>query len=243
LAWTPRAGFDIPVALRELCRAVAGRPGLGEAQLWIGTVLQHVSLFDEAAEALERALGIDPENLLAQEMLGLTRYYQGRFPEGHALTLRAAERGETAWRRYQLALCEIQAGDLAAADRHVHGGQREYPYSVLMLSVEGLLAALQGDGAAARAAVGRVEARRQAFGHYHHAQYDIACIFALLGEPARALEYLAAAAANGFPCGDFFAIDPLLASLRGTPAFTALLAKLEREKERYRAIYREAGGR
>ncbi|MGH9465602.1 MAG: TPR end-of-group domain-containing protein, partial [Thermoanaerobaculia bacterium] len=114
---------------------------------------------------------------------------------------------------------------------------------VLMISVEGLLAALSGEAAEARAAVARVEARRQAFGHYHHAQYDIACIFALLGELARALEVLAAAAANGFPCGDFFAIDPLLANLRGTPAFRGLLAKLEAEKARYRAIYAEVSGR
>jgi tetratricopeptide (TPR) repeat protein len=240
LAWTPRAGFQTAVALREYCLAIAGRPGLAEAHLWLGTVLQHVSLFDEAAASLQRALDIDPDNLLAFEMLALTRYYQGRFEEGRALTARAAERDETAWRRYQLALCEIQVGDRAAAEKLAAQGQREFPYSVLMHSIEGLLAALDGDAGGARAAVERVEERRQAFGHYHHAQYDIACIFALLADPGGALEYLAAAAANGFPCGDFFAIDPLLASLRGTPAFRALLARLDAEKARYGALYAEA---
>jgi tetratricopeptide (TPR) repeat protein len=240
LAWTPRSGFDTAAALREFTRALEGRPGLSEAYLWLGTALQHVSLFDEAIAALERALDIDPAYLLALEMVALTRYYQGRFAESRTLTLRAAERDGNAWLRYQLALCEMQVGDLAAAGRHVHEGLREFPHYVLMLSVEGILAALEGDAAAARAAVGRVEARRQAFGHYHHAQYDIACIFALLGEPTRALEYLAAAAANGFPCGDFFAVDPLLATLRGAPAFRALLARLDSEKAAYRAAYHEA---
>ena len=57
------------------------------------------------------------------------------------------------------------------------------------------------------------------FGHYHHAQYDIACIYALLGEKAAALDFLTEAAGNGFPCYSFFESDPFLESLRRESRF------------------------
>jgi len=219
---------------------VRGSPGLGEAHLWIGTILFHVSLLDEAAQALERALAIDPEDMLSLDMMALTRYYQGRFPEALEMSARAVEKSPTNWCEYQLALCQIQTGELKGAERRATRGRERFPQSVLFFSVQGLLAALRGDAAAAREAIGLVEANPGAFGHYHHAQYDVACIWSILGEPALALKTLAAAAENGFPCRDFFAVDPLLDGLRATPELDALLEELDGEVENYRRIYRLA---
>ncbi len=240
LLWTPRRGFDHVGALRELGAALRGRPGLGEAHLWIGTILFHISLLDEAAQALERALAIDPVDMMSLDMLALTRYYQGRFPEALEMSARAVEKSPTAWGEYQLALCQMQTGELEGAEQRAARGRESFPQSVLFYSVQGLLGALRGDADAAREAIRLVEANRKAFGHYHHAQYDMACIWSLLGEPAAALEALGAAAENGFPCRDFFAIDPLLDGLRDTPELGALLAELDGEVESYRRIYRQA---
>ena len=78
---------------------------------------------------------------------------------------------------------------------------------------------------------------RKAFRHYHHAQYDFACIHALLGERDEAIRWLADAAHNGFPCHRFFEIDPLLESIRGEPRFRILMDELRAECDGYRALY------
>ncbi len=242
LLWSPRAGFDNAGALRELAAALAARPGLGVAHYWLGTILLHLSLGAEAAAALERALEIDPGDHLALVMLGYARFLDGSLREALALTERAVAKVATPWGHYQLALCEIQLGDLGAAERRMRVGAAEAPGNVLLPSLHGLLAALRGDAAAARAAIRRVEEDRQAFGHYHHAQYDIACIHALLGEPDAALAALEAASRNGFPCHRFFAYDRLLAPLRYDERFSRLLRELAAECEGYRRVYQAAFG-
>jgi hypothetical protein len=107
---------------------------------------------------------------------------------------------------------------------------------LLAALIRGLAAAARGDFARAREEGRRIVANRADFGHYHHAQYDLACIHALAGESDAAVERLAAAADNGYPCGPFFARDPLLASRRGNPRFEGLL-RLDAERGRYARLY------
>ena len=83
---------------------------------------------------------------------------------------------------------------------------------------------------------------QKAFGHYHHAQYDVACIHALLGRTDRALEWLHDGAHNGFPCAAFFEQDPLLASIRDEPRFEALMRDLRAECDGYARLYRTLQG-
>jgi DUF1365 family protein len=80
----------------------------------------------------------------------------------------------------------------------------------------------------------------KAFGHYHHAQYDVACIYARLGHLEEAVRWLTDAARNGFPCHGFFARDRLLMPLRGRQDFAALLMELEAVRERCRRAYYES---
>jgi hypothetical protein len=102
-----------------------------------------------------------------------------------------------------------------------------------------VLAARRGDAGEAREE-GRLTAEnRTAFGHYHHAQYDLACIHTMLDEPAAAVRELQAAAENGYPCATLFESDPLLAPLHGDESFEALLERLRGERVRFRDLYRE----
>ena len=103
-----------------------------------------------------------------------------------------------------------------------------------------MLAALRGDRAEVDRRVALAIEGRTAFGHFHHTQYDIACIHALLGDPEKALEWLVRAARNGYPCGVFFERDPFLDVLRGTEGFAKLLADLAAERRRYLEVYEEA---
>ena len=110
-------------------------------------------------------------------------------------------------------------------------------------AVRALLAALRGDRAELRREIAITEEHKQAYGHYHHAQYEIACALARVGEVDDALDWLEAAARNGYPCAAFFATDPFLDPLRGSPRFAALLADLDRECAGYAALYCELAAR
>jgi hypothetical protein len=99
------------------------------------------------------------------------------------------------------------------------------------------LAALAGDGDAASRAIRATEASRRAFGHYHHAQYDVACVLARTGDLESALDWLRAAATNGYPCAFFFELDPLLAPLRGLAGYREIIDFCRAESDACREVW------
>ena len=239
LRWTPQTGWDHAGAIRDLHAALTTLPGFVEAHLRLGTVLYHIGLIEEGAERLEQTVTLCPDHEVGLDQLAFCQYHRGRFADALEPSLEAARRMPSPWDVYQAALCQLRLGlhaDAAALAERIAG---EHPGHPLAAAIRGLLAAARGNFAAAREEGLKVVANRAEFGHYHHAQYDLACIHALLGEPDAAVDQLAAAAANGYPCGPFFAADPLLASLHGHPPFDALLARLAEQRESYARLYRE----
>lgn len=237
LRWSPPGGWDHAGALRDLVAAIAARPNLDEAHLRMGTILYHVGLVEEAMPALDQSLAISPGNALARCNQGFCHYHQGRYGEALRLSEEVARAVPSAWIHYQTALCQLRLGrhDDAAATademaRQVHGGSLAHP-------IRGMLAALRGDAAAAREEILATEREKQAFGHYHHPQYEVACILAQLGETAAAVIWLRAAARNGYPCAPLFERDPLLDPLRGDARFAALLDGLQGECAGYARLY------
>ena len=77
----------------------------------------------------------------------------------------------------------------------------------------------------------------KAYGHYHHAQHDVACAHALLGHPDEACRWLADAARNGYPSATHFALDPLLATLHGNERFERLTEDLRADQARHLRLY------
>jgi len=229
LLWSPQAGFDHAGALREAGAALAADPTLLEARMKVGGVLMHVGMLAESERQYREILGLSPGHAAAEGAMGLCLYYRARFDDAHDLTAAAARGTPAFWLSYQLALCQLQLGRHDEAERtagHMH-------------PVRGLLAALRGDAFEARREARVVAETLKPYGHFHHAQYDIACIHALLSGAEEALRWLAAAACNGFPCAPFFAADPLLANLRGEPRFQRLLDELAEERSRYARVYAE----
>ncbi|MDQ5870833.1 MAG: protein kinase [Acidobacteriota bacterium] len=239
LLWSPPRGFDVAAALPEFAAAIGGRPSLGEAYVWLGVMLLHVSMFEEAARHFARALEINPNDMMAQTHLALCRYYQGRYRESLDLSRVEVREAASAWGTYHFAICQLRLGLLAEAEKTAEQGARQFPGDVLVFGVCGLLAASRGDAASAREQIQLTVQHRRSFGHYHHAQYDVACTYALLGEREEALQWLTDAARNGFPCHSFFEIDPLLESIRGEARFQSLMAELRAECAGYRRLYEE----
>jgi hypothetical protein len=146
------------------------------------------------------------------------------------------------WSGSTLALGLLRLGRLDEASRLIDRLGRENPDYPHGVSLGAVLAALQGDAPRARRVIERTRQAPRDFGHYHHAQYDAACALAVLGDTDAALAWLRDAARDGYPCPTFFAVDPLLESLRGLDDFQRLIQDLERERERYAHLYRESVG-
>lgn len=66
-------------------------------------------------------------------------------------------------------------------------------------------------------------------GHAHHVYYQVASVYAVLGDTEKAVAWLERSASTGNPCWPFFKLDPHLETLRPEPAFQRLVADLERE--------------
>jgi serine/threonine protein kinase/tetratricopeptide (TPR) repeat protein len=240
--WSPRYRFDHAGAIREILAAIAGRPSLAEAHDRLSVVLGHVSMFDEAIQHSKQALAIDPEDAVAETHLGLAYFHAGRYDDALRRTESATSRSPGAWALHQLIDCQIRLGRLSEAADAVEGISRQFPNDVLFFPIRGMIAALERDAPRARRHMELSIQNKKAFRHYHHAQYDIACIHALLGEREEALRWLSDAAHNGFPCHGFFETDPFLESLRGEARFGELLKELRQETAGYRRLYEELRG-
>jgi tetratricopeptide (TPR) repeat protein len=201
----------------------------------MGVVLYHVGLVEEALAMLERGLAISPTHAIARSHLGFCHYHAGRYREALAITTAVAPTDPVSWVRYQTALCQLRLGQLEAAAETAARMSNEYP-------ILGLVAALRGDAAEADRQIRLTEENRKAFGDFHHAQYEVATTHARLGRVDQAVDWLAAAAANGYPCITLFETDPFLDPLRGTPRFDELLAQVRSEHASYARLWSELQG-
>src|SRR5713226_9310933 len=122
--------------------------------------------------------------------LGFALYLQGAFQVAFDLSDEARRRFASAWVFYQVALAQIHLGRRDDAERTVNAAARQFPGHVLFYPLRGLLAALRGDADAALEHVELTSRYARSFGHYHHAQYDVACIYATLGRTDAALRWL-----------------------------------------------------
>jgi TolB-like protein len=235
LQWSPQGGWGVEGALRDLTAALAGRPDLDDAHMRVGVILYHVGLVPEGAARLERVLELSPGHLLGRYHLAYCRYHQGRFAEALAESEIVAGKAAARWILYQCATCHIRLGHLEEAAAITAQSLQSTGGS----AVRALLAALRGDRETLRREMRVTEQHKHAYGHYHHAQYEIACALAHVGEVEEAIDWLAAAAGNGYPCVTFFETDPYLEPLRAHPRTASLFADLRRQRHRYARLYAE----
>ena len=237
LHWTPQARFDHAAAIRDLVPALRARPNLEEGYVLLGNVLQHVGLVEEARTLFERAQAVSPGHPRARSHLVLCLAALGRYQEG--LDVSALPRHSYSFLEYFLALCHIHLGRLDEAEGILAEMTRDFPGEVLVLPLRGLIAARRGDAAGADHQIRLAQENASRYGHYHHVQYDVACIHSLLGRKEQAIAWLSEAARNGYPCAAHFEHDELLDPLRGTEGFAQLVAKLRTESAGYARLYAE----
>jgi tetratricopeptide (TPR) repeat protein len=239
LAWTPKAGFNHEMAMREAGAALAGQPNLGQGWTTMGLIAFHIGLTEEARMLCVRSLAIDPGDFFALTHVAYTHYLEGDWRRAVAAAAEVWRRAPTSWAGYQLALSQLHLGQFAEAQQLADRVMRQFVGDVLLHPINALIAAHHGDPARVRHHIEMTVRHEKGFGHYHHAQYDVGCSLALIGAADEALDWLEQAAQNGFPCLVLFEQDPWLDSLRQLPRFAALLTRLREESARLAAVYRE----
>ena len=239
LAWSPQGGFDHAYAMREFIAAIAERPNMNEAFDWLGTVLFHVGLVDEARQQFQRALAINPEDQLAASHQPSCDLISGNYPEALRRAHEVADTWPTAWTIYMAALAQIHLGDISGAEKTLDGLALKFPGIVLFHSARAVIAALGRNTAAAQREIEWTVHNRRSFGHYHHAEFDLACALSIMGKADDALDRLTAAIHTGYPCLPAIQGDPLLVNVRSHPRYQALFRELEETHDGYRRLFGE----
>src|SRR5262249_45490210 len=139
---------------------------------------------DLAANELARAMEVDPTSEALKGTVLLSYELQSRY-DGYAADRSVRHDGRTeVW-------YSIGKGRLDDAQRAIDAWATKQPYHPELAPMKAVLLASKGDFAAAEAQIPIILASHPLKDPlYHHAMYDIACVYALEGKSAQAVERL-----------------------------------------------------
>ena len=226
--WSPAKNFQHAEAIAALGQALAAQPNLERAHNRMSAICWHIGRFQEARIAHQRAQRSNPRS--QTHNLAWIYLCSGDFAH--------AEKEAQAWIREEpgstyapafAAHCSLLTGDLDLADQRLAEALREVPEEPLIVSLQGMLHALRSQTDAALRCVRQSLDFPRSFGHTHHTYYQIACVYAVLGDKDKAMAWLERSVDTGFPCWPFFKVDPHLENVRQKPEFERLVAELNQK--------------
>ncbi len=221
-------------AIQELRRALELNPNFARAHHNLGVIYLHRGLLDKARDEFRATLAIDPANYGATRRLGIVLVYRGEYEAGlRQFREVPPESNQSLW-NYQVAWGLLYLGrDKEAADL-MEQYLREHPEDRggVVTSTRAILEAKRGEVARAETDIGAAIKKGRGFLHFHHTAYNVASVYALLGQPARAVYWLRQTARTGWPCYPYFARDPNLDRIRSDPEFTAFMQQLKAQWQR-----------
>jgi tetratricopeptide (TPR) repeat protein len=194
-------------------------------------VYSHVGLLNEARRHVARAIDLNPNNTMARFRVGVYAAWQCRFEDALAVLktvpadvspfLVARVRAEVYIQLARTDQARPIVDDYLARHSNDEGGS--------LTGVRALLLAKAGDTREARRTIAQAIELGTGYGHFHHTAYNIAASYAVLREPDKAVNWVEAAADDGFPCYTYFARDPNLDILRAFPPFVDLMSRLQKQ--------------
>jgi len=221
-------GWRLMDAIRENRRAVELDPGLSDDEL--GSLFNHVGLYDEFEEADQRAIDLDPTNQQLKLTFVNGFYLVNRPEDGLATQRRLFGKDQAPDVRYFLATRRLREAEPLIEDEMA----RE-PNNGRTLERLALLRALQARHAEAQGLVPRILSLVQRNRSYHHVTYSIARIYALGGKAENAARWMKETIDGGFPNYPLMASDTFLDPVRNAPEIQALLVRLRAQSEAFRA--------
>ncbi len=225
----PGLAGDLETADHASARALELAPHLAEAQSSRGFALYQLGRVPEAVERFQQAIRLDPLLFEARYFYGRALFQQGLLKDAARMFEEAARVRDDYQARFfaaQSLQASGNAGEAEAAYRRAYDTGRHH----LELNPDDPRAATMCAVSACR--LGRKEeglewAQRALAADPEDAGvcYNVACLYALEGEPDRAIDCLEDAFKVGFANPDWVDKDPDLDSLRALPRFQALLAR------------------
>jgi serine/threonine protein kinase/tetratricopeptide (TPR) repeat protein len=226
ILWSPAKGFQHVEALEALEQVLAVQPNLEQAHNRIASICLHVGRLHETRLAHEQARRSNPKTRSGN--LEFLLLYSGDFA--------GAEEAGEAWLRerpgakYALFFHPqppLMSGDLDLAGKRLATALQHLPDEPLITSLQGILHARRNQAGPALECIRRAIDLPRSFGHTHHTYYQIASVYAVLGETDKAIAWLERSVDTGFACWPFFRMDPHLEHLREKPEFIRLTDDLE----------------
>ena len=232
LLWTPKNAFQNRPALRALNAALKLNPGCHQAQIWRGLILFHLGLYAEARQGLEEALAVHPQDTRTMVFLAQTALYRGDYEEAYELEMRALALDPAGvWQNLFFPTIPLYLGRPSEAAEALRKARQMVPGEATLTSVEGLIAAHEGDfGRAEQLADAAVESKKTLL-HTHHLWHNAASAYSMCGKPDKAIKWLHECADLGLPNYLLFDSDPHLRGLHNRPEFLVLMSDLRREHD------------
>jgi tetratricopeptide (TPR) repeat protein len=218
-------GYQGEAAAREVRLATQLNPNVGHADL--AYMYNHLGLEDLAARELARAFEIDPTSESLKGTKLLMYEVQSRYDEYAADRSVGHDGRSEAW--YLMGKGRFEEA------QKVNDEWPRQTNNITLLPTQALLLAAEGDFRGAEAQIPMILRKHPLKDPlYHHAAYDIACIYALEGKGPEAVKWLRESAVTGFHLYPRYTRDALLNRIRQSPEFLQFLAEMKVENDRYR---------
>lgn len=233
LVWTLANHFPHERAIQDYRKALALKPSLAEAHFALGSVYMHIGLLEKSLDEFQAAVALDPNSPDARYRIPRIYLYQQRYQAVLAEFERSPD-FPAAW-QWQKVLALFYMGRKSEALVLAEELKRQLPrqeditstYAILLAATDRRQKAEQEIQIAIRSGQGR--------SHFHHAAYNIASAYSLMGKKRLASEWLERTAKEGLPCYPLFEKDPNLNPLRQDREFAAFLARVRSQWERFQA--------
>ena len=212
---------DWAAAERAFTRALELNPGYATAHQWHGEYLAARGRFDESMAALQRARELDPLSLITTAIHGWIAYLAGRYDEAIALCESVLELNpDFRPARLYRAWTYIEQNRDDDAIREITWLLDKTDSRTVPLATLGRVQARRGNTAGARRVIDELR------GLSYVPSYDIAKVYAALGERDAAFEWLRRADAERNSAVLYVNVDPHFAGLKSDPRFGDLLRDL-----------------
>jgi TolB-like protein len=226
LLYSEFEGYQGEAAVREVRLANQLNPNVGHDEL--AYLYNHLGLEDLAAHELARAFEIDPTSDALKSTAELMYEVQCKYDEYAASQSVQRDGRSEVW-------YFMGKGRLDEAQKAMDEWSAKQPDRPELFASRALLFAVKGDFRAAEAEIPSVLKEHPLKDPlYHHAAYDIACIYALEGKSAEAVKWLREAAVSGYHLYPRYQRDAYLNRIRQSPEFIQFLAEMKAQNDGYR---------
>ena len=237
--WTFQNKFPHEKVIREYKKAISINPDLDEAYHYLGVVYMHLGLTHESLEVIKKAMKVNPDNKIASLDLISCYYFRGMKKDLLKLVdlfKQTPDHLISPMRASFWAIALITLDRFAEAELILSDWVKRFPSDLFLNSALAVLLASKKDSPGALAKIEYCERSNLNTGHYHHAIYNLASAYALLGSYQESVDKLIWVAENGFPNYTFFRDDQLLKSLHQFKPYEDLLKKLKISWNKFRQV-------